>query len=202
MIKKSLFIGPIAIYRSLIPNCERIIEKLEWSEKQEGAAKWERARCYDGSVLGKEDNSRTNSFLNLTSGSYSNEISDNLAVAVQQEINDHLYKHFHNALNDYKCRFGVSLSDETNRSMQILKYGQDQKFEPHADDGVGTPRRVSALAYLNDNFSGGELEFTFSGILYNPSVGDLVLFPSSYFYVHGARPVTDGTKYSAVTWWF
>jgi hypothetical protein len=53
--------------------------------------------------------------------------------------------------------------------------------------------------YLNDNYSGGGLRFPFLDYTYTPEEGDIVLFPSTFLYMHAALPVEEGTKYAAVT---
>jgi predicted 2-oxoglutarate/Fe(II)-dependent dioxygenase YbiX len=61
-------------------------------------------------------------------------------------------------------------------------------------------RCVSALCYLNDDYEGGELEFTNFNVKIKPLPGMLILFPSNYAYRHVAHPIKSGTKYSLVTW--
>jgi hypothetical protein len=53
--------------------------------------------------------------------------------------------------------------------------------------------------YLNDEYEGGELWFPYLDITFKPSYGDIVFFPSTYIYAHASKPVSSGTKYSAVT---
>jgi predicted 2-oxoglutarate/Fe(II)-dependent dioxygenase YbiX len=56
------------------------------------------------------------------------------------------------------------------------------------------------LLYLNDDYSGGELEFRNFQLKISPKKGMLLLFPSNFAYAHIAHPVTSGTKYAFVTW--
>ena len=50
---------------------------------------------------------------------------------------------------------------------------------------------LSILAYLNDDYEGGELFFDKLNLKIKPKAGDLYLFPSSYVYSHAAMPVTS-----------
>jgi predicted 2-oxoglutarate/Fe(II)-dependent dioxygenase YbiX len=59
---------------------------------------------------------------------------------------------------------------------------------------------LSPILYLNDDYTGGEIEFVHHGITIKPSPGMLVLFPANYAYSHIAHPVKTGTKYAIVTW--
>jgi predicted 2-oxoglutarate/Fe(II)-dependent dioxygenase YbiX len=82
----------------------------------------------------------------------------------------------------------------------ILKYQTGQEYKAHFDGGTYTRRSISSILYLNDEYTGGELEFVNYNIKIKPSPGMLVLFPSNYAYSHIAHPVKTGTKYAIVTW--
>jgi hypothetical protein len=99
--------------------------------------------------------------------------------------------------NDYRLFYNV----ETNwhDTYQVLKYGKDQHFAAHSDHGFSYVCTVSTVMYLNDNYSGGGLHFPFLDYTYTPEEGDIVLFPSTFLYMHAALPVEEGIKYAAVT---
>lgn len=91
---------------------------------------------------------------------------------------------------------------------QLLEYPVGGKYDMHndADDWIDgkpvrkTDRDVSILAYLNDDYEGGELEFNFFGITIKPKKGMIIAFPSYYEFTHQVHPVTKGTRYTLVTW--
>lgn len=61
-------------------------------------------------------------------------------------------------------------------------------------------RDISILFYLNDNYTGGELEFTSLGLKIKPKTGMMIAFPSYKEFAHKVHPVTSGFRYSLVTW--
>jgi len=61
-------------------------------------------------------------------------------------------------------------------------------------------RDISILFYLNDNYTGGELEFTQLGLKIKPKTGMMIAFPSYKEFAHKVHPVTSGRRYSLVTW--
>jgi 2OG-Fe(II) oxygenase superfamily len=64
-----------------------------------------------------------------------------------------------------------------------------------------TPQRdYTALAYLNDDFTGGELVFPDLGIAIAPRAGLLVGFPSNHEFVHAVPKVLSGKRYSLPVW--
>lgn len=61
-------------------------------------------------------------------------------------------------------------------------------------------RDISILFYLNDDYTGGELEFTQLGLTIKPKTGMMIAFPSYKEFAHKVHPVTSGFRYSLVSW--
>ena len=61
-------------------------------------------------------------------------------------------------------------------------------------------RDVSFLFYLNDQYGGGELEFTDLGLTIKPKRGMMIAFPSYKDFAHKVHPVTWGHRYCLVSW--
>jgi len=102
------------------------------------------------------------------------------------------------AVNHYRSVFGIGelkYWEATN----FVKYGPGQHFQKHSDHGFSYNCTVSLVAWPNDDYEGGELEFDMWGVVLKPKAGDLVIFPSNYMYPHRSLPVISGTKYSMVT---
>lgn len=58
---------------------------------------------------------------------------------------------------------------ENGEPLQILRYRPGQEYKPHFDWlDVGNRRVMTALAYLNDDYEGGETEFTKIGLKERP----------------------------------
>jgi predicted 2-oxoglutarate/Fe(II)-dependent dioxygenase YbiX len=55
--------------------------------------------------------------------------------------------------------------------------------------------------YLNDEYEGGEIEFSRFGLNVKPKANQAIFFPSNYVYNHTVHPVTSGTRYAVVGWW-
>ena len=64
-----------------------------------------------------------------------------------------------------------------------------------------TPQRdYTGVAYLNDDFTGGELVFPDLDIAIAPRPGLLVGFPSNHEFVHAVPKVLSGKRYSLPVW--
>ena len=58
---------------------------------------------------------------------------------------------------------------------------------------------MSSLSLLNDDFEGGEFVM-FGDEVIPLKAGDIMIFPSNFLYPHKVLPVTNGTRYSCVSW--
>lgn len=98
--------------------------------------------------------------------------------------------------------------------LQFLKYEKDGHYSPHIDgESVflidnfqlpvwrrNTKRDYSTLIYLNEDFEGGEFEFTNLKVKIKPTTGTVITFPSDHRFLHAALPVTSGIRYCIVIW--
>jgi predicted 2-oxoglutarate/Fe(II)-dependent dioxygenase YbiX len=96
---------------------------------------------------------------------------------------------------------------------QLLHYGTQGHYAPHVD--AETPLRdaddrefweksldrdLSVVYFLSDDFAGGELVFPTLELVLKPARGTLVCFPSDHHFLHGVQPVTQGHRYTLVSW--
>jgi hypothetical protein len=100
-------------------------------------------------------------------------------------------------LKDYESRYNFKM--EFMESINFVRYEVGQHFSVHTDHGFSYTCTLSSLVYLNDDYEGGELWFPYINLKFKPKKGDVLFFPSTYIFAHGAMPVTEGVKYSAVT---
>lgn len=87
---------------------------------------------------------------------------------------------------------------------QLLKYTEGGFYEMHVDHSLTSPRNISVIIFLNDDYEGGELEFFSPDGVHSqkvkPKKGRTVIWPSNFLYPHKANPVTKGTRYAIVCW--
>jgi len=91
-------------------------------------------------------------------------------------------------------------------SIKLFQYLPQQSMQLHCDhvrdifDGErkGVPI-FSVVGALNDDYSGGEL-IMFDDYKIEINQGDVIMFPSNFLYPHRVFPVTEGIRYSYVSW--
>ena len=114
---------------------------------------------------------------------------------IKNEI-ERLYLH-------YKSKFPLMTSGKINQ-IDLLKYNPKGKYEIHTDHYTSSPRHLSIIINLNDDYEGGDLIFTNQNKKeikrYSLSKGSIIFFPSNFLYPHSIEPITKGIRYSVVAW--
>jgi hypothetical protein len=90
--------------------------------------------------------------------------------------------------------------NEPGKNNTLLRYRSGQKFNFHNDWGPLNNRLISYLIYLNDDYSGGEIDFKNIGIKFKPKANSMVIFPSNFLFSHEALPIESGEKFALVNW--
>jgi hypothetical protein len=101
--------------------------------------------------------------------------------------------------NSYWWKYNITHSNQT----ELLIYKPDGHYAAHIDtfhEHSDNVRKLTALAFLNDDFEGGKFYIQTSHERYYPpqKKGTIVVFPS--YMLHGVEPVTKGIRYSVVSW--
>jgi hypothetical protein len=86
---------------------------------------------------------------------------------------------------------------------EFLMYDIHGKYETHVDtfhQRSNETRKLTVLAFLNDDFEGGRfyIQNSHERLYPQQTPGTVIIFPS--FMPHGVEPVTKGIRYSIVTW--
>jgi len=198
MLKKEIAPG-IVIYSDVIIDSDNLYNDIE-EGMVSAKIEWQSARVKEG-----DETNIVNTMTRSTSTigiPYSGKIEDLVSQTFFEEfhanLNNLFFKNFDPIEKDYMSEYGI----KTNWHDQygILKYGKDQFFTNHIDDHPDFHRRISTIYYLNDNYSGGEINFPRFGITFKPKANQMILFPSTYVYNHSVSPVIDGERYAVVSW--
>jgi len=81
----------------------------------------------------------------------------------------------------------------------LSRYDVNASIDEHQDTGpYNTPRVVTFVLYLNDQFSGGEIVFPRLGIRHKPGCGDLLVFLSEH--IHRVDRLIEGQRFCLI--WF
>ena len=101
--------------------------------------------------------------------------------------------------NNQAWKFNITHSNQA----EFLKYPTGGRYTEHLDTFLNPSeecRKLTVLAFLNDDFKGGKFFIRDGHEKYYPpqEKGTVLVFPS--FLLHGVEDITEGTRYSAVCW--
>lgn len=187
------------------PSGIEIFEKIWWDGEttvkeferecadENSPVRWERASVQGYDLNKGIDDIRTN---------------EHLCISDYAEQGNKSCQFMHNQLADlfealtqsYMYRHKILGVDHTHEPYMMLKYSEGQYFDSHVDGMPGSPRFISAILYLNDDYEGGELEFVNYDLKIKMPKESVIIFPSNFPYVHKSHPITKGHKYSVASW--
>jgi len=156
----------------------------------------------------KEKEFQTHSFYNVSDNSYQS-YDHELSVAYSQiETKELIMKEIWNTLKKYISELEFQWYSSWNGYSEVRfnRYRTDTQMRLHCDhihsmfDGQrkGIPS-LSILGSLNNDYKGGELVFWDETVV-ELKAGEIMIFPSNFLYPHEVKLVTEGTRYSFVSW--
>ena len=91
---------------------------------------------------------------------------------------------------------GIKKLDWISRNYTIKKYDAGKELHPHLDRNKDDKNHTfdwTALVYLNDDYTGGELYFNHLDKTISPTAGSIIFFSTDE--LHTAKKVLTGNKY-------
>ena len=123
-------------------------------------------------------------------------IKDDGVIAVINKFFGKVIKKYSETFNRFSC--------QRHSGFRINRYSVGGFMSEHTDNihhshgqEYGFPQ-VSALLFLNDDYKGGEL--IVAGNKYETKTGSGIIFPSNFMFPHEVKKITDGERWSIVTW--
>lgn len=182
--------GCIDIFENVWNDCDSIIKNVELKcQDANSGIHWNKATTVG---KGMHQSERTNFDMSVTTFA---SLGDSLMIDLHNKCDDTLLS----AGVSYHNRYGIN-EQFWQEGYNLLKYSTGQEYKVHYDGSTRLGRHLSCILYLNDDYTGGEVEFPLFKIKIKPKAGMLIMFPSNFAYKHIAHPVTSGTKYAMVTW--
>jgi Rps23 Pro-64 3,4-dihydroxylase Tpa1-like proline 4-hydroxylase len=197
-MKKEEIAPGIVIYSDVIPDSENLYKDIEKGMASAGFV-WNAAAVKESTDPMVNKKTRDTSTFGIP---YKSEIkhrlTDDMSQAFLMNVTNMFFDHFDPVEKDYMDSYGIFA--EWHDTYGILKYGEGQQFTNHIDDHPSYHRRISTVYYLNENYTGGEINFPRFGVTLKPKANQMIVFPSTYVYNHSVSPVIEGERYAVVSW--
>lgn len=100
----------------------------------------------------------------------------------------------------------LGISRDKLDSCSIVYYPTGSYNGMHADNCIISDDKIeqvkpwthTAVVFLNNNFTGGELVYPNQGCVFLPTVGTMIITPAGHEYIHEVKPVTSGERFTLV----
>lgn len=188
----------ILYYENVIKNVDTLIDRIEKSdllinkddEEKYLITTWKPWSSGDGYIFGHQKMVNNNIKTEYYSPSYPDLSS--ILVDIENAIID--------CSSDYSKQLNVDIGSLA--PISISKYETGATMGKHVDsydeNGIET---ISVVAYINDDYTGGEIEFPEQNIKIKPSAGSVIIFPSKQPYFHISHTIESGKKYISPGFW-
>lgn len=170
--------------------CEKIIERFKNDNTKHPSKIGPEGRI--------DEHIRKSTTLSISGKEQWKDIDDILYKAITRSIKEYI-EYVQKYVDVYNVFENISDEGYTINEMKVGEY-----YNWHIDDMTknGQRRSFSCVLYLNtlEEDQGGCTEF-WCGKKVRPKQGKMLLFPSSWTYLHRGAPVKNsGVKYTCVTW--
>lgn len=120
-------------------------------------------------------------------------------IDIRKQLDNEIFQSVSKSISLYVEKY-PKLVLQQDSGYQFLKYEKGEFYVQHTDSYINEPRHVSCSFQLNDDYLGGEFAFFNREIMIRSKRGSVIMFPSNFMFPHEVMPVTEGTRYSIVTW--
>jgi hypothetical protein len=123
------------------------------------------------------------------------------------DMHSNIMKPFFKCISEYCKRNVLDFTDKNvGQSPLILReYNTGSKMSEHSDiysyvkkDGKPVTPSLTAILYLNDDYTGGEINFVHDNFCVKPKAGSMFVFPSNK--QHEVLEITSGNRYMTQTY--
>jgi hypothetical protein len=227
----------IIVYKNVFSNIDKIYSTLKTYDNNSNdgiLSKWKQWSVFGKYLSPLLDNIQLVSLSNLEQIKTKTITQEN-----QKELVVELITNFYRVTKDYSTRYGLNLFNDPepkvknnlgeyipewkqvepsickysiseDRDFMQMRYHSDYVREKSSSPGYKTV--ITALAYFNDDYEGGEIDFCIGNKLlkYKPKAGDYIVFPSGHpeiltengiVYLHGVMSSKKTNKYFARAYW-
>jgi hypothetical protein len=113
------------------------------------------------------------------------EVAPNFEIknkTIQKIMKDAEAKVIEHITNVYFPKLGYEAELKWSRPLELIRWGHNARLDDHTDAPKPTDDEtvhISALIYINDNYTGGEINFPEYEIDIKPKTNDLIVFSGS-----------------------
>lgn len=157
---------------------------------------------YIENILSAEDHSKLISYVR-TSNSWKEQPwlvmtieSENLPKEILEILNS-IFELVYKKSTDL---YSVKINFFHKSALHLVKFEKDFCLIPHVDTQSAEGNHIASVYYINDDYSGGEINFPDHKLKIKPKANSLIIFPGNENYLHEVLKIVDGDRYSSAMW--
>jgi hypothetical protein len=120
-----------------------------------------------------------------------------VSTQMPNEIVKILSKIFQIAYGNFIMLYDVDVSYQENNLFNIVKFEQGYAMHLHVDTLSVSSLHLASVYYINDDYSGGEINFPDHNLTIKPDANSLLLFPGNENYWHETLEVLENNRYTS-----
>jgi predicted 2-oxoglutarate/Fe(II)-dependent dioxygenase YbiX len=96
--------------------------------------------------------------------------------------------------------YDVKINNFRRSALHLVKFFDGSHLEPHVDTLSAEQNHIASVYYINDDYTGGEINFTEHNLKIKPKANSLIIFPGNENYVHEVCETVGKDRYSSAMW--
>lgn len=108
-----------------------------------------------------------------------------------------LSKIFQIAYENFITLYDVDISYQEDNLFNIVKFEEGYAMHLHVDTLSVSALHLASVYYINDDYSGGEINFPDHHLTIKPDANSLLLFPGNENYWHETLEVLENDRYTS-----
>jgi hypothetical protein len=117
-----------------------------------------------------------------------------------EEISEMLNRIFQLVYKKSVELYDVAINPFHNSALHVVKFVKGFYLKPHVDTLSSEGNHIASVYYINDDYTGGEIDFPDHNLKIKPDANSLIIFPGNENYVHSVHEIIDNDRHSSAMW--
>jgi hypothetical protein len=96
--------------------------------------------------------------------------------------------------------YNVDINPFHKSAIHLVKFVKGFSLDPHVDTLSSEGNHIASVYYINDDYTGGEINFPDHKLQIKPKPNSLIIFPGNENYLHEVLEIVDNDRYSSAMW--
>lgn len=122
--------------------------------------------------------------------------SQNLPNKIIEPLNK-IFELVHKKATDI---YDVKINNFPKSALHLVNFFEGFYLQHHVDTLSAESNHIASVYYINDDYSGGEINFPGHDLKIKPKANSIIIFPGNEDYVHEVCEIVGKDRYSSAMW--